>query len=155
MNKLGWLIGTVFVAGLVISVWQATRPAPELTPQSGGHVPSPDTSAVAEGAPIVQVSLPETLSPDAQIGQRAFNVVCAECHGQNAAGQNGVAPPLVFRTYEPSHHADESFQRAVQYGVRAHHWNFGNMPPIEGLTRADVQYITRYVRELQRANGIQ
>ena len=155
MTKLGWLIGATFVAGLGLFVWQATRPTPELTPQSGGHVPPPDTSAIAEGAPIVQVSLPETLSPDAQIGQRAFNAVCAACHGDNAAGRNGFAPPLVFRTYEPSHHADEAFQRAVQNGVRAHHWNFGNMAAIEGLTRADVQYITRYVRELQRANGIQ
>lgn len=155
MNKLGWLIGTVFVTGLGIFVWQATRPAPALTPLSGGHVPPPDTSAIPEGAPIVQVRLPETLSPDAQIGQRAFNAVCAACHGQDAAGQNGVAPPLVFRTYEPSHHADEAFQRAVQNGVRSHHWKFGNMPPLEGLTRAEVQYITRYVRELQRANGIQ
>lgn len=154
MNKLGLLTGAVVVAGLGIFVWQATRPSPELTPQSGGHVPAPDTSAIAEGAPIVQVSTPETLSPDEQIGQRAFNAVCSACHGKNAAGQNGVAPPLVFKTYEPGHHPDEAFQRAAKNGVQAHHWKFGNMPPIEGLTRADVQYITQYVRALQRANGI-
>ena len=56
--------------------------------------------------------------------------------------------------YEPSHHGDESFQRAVAMGVRAHHWKFGNMPAIDGLTRADVKEITEYVRELQRYNNI-
>lgn len=154
MNKLGWVIGAVFLAGIGTFVWQAKQPVPELTPQSGGHVPPPDTSAIADGAPIVAVNLPETLSPNAQIGQKAFNAICAACHGVNAAGQNGIAPPLVFKTYESGHHADEAFQRAVQYGVQAHHWNFGNMPPVKGLTRAEVQYIISYVRELQRANGI-
>ena len=62
--------------------------------------------------------------------------------------------PLIYAAYEPSHHSDEAFQMAVRNGVRAHHWPFGNMPPIEGLTRADVQYIVRYVREVQRENGI-
>ena len=72
----------------------------------------------------------------------------------DAVGQDGVAPPLVHKIYEPSHHGDESFQRAVAIGVRAHHWKFGTMPAIEGLTRADVKVITAYVRELQRHNGI-
>jgi len=79
---------------------------------------------------------------------------CAACHGANAAGQDGVAPPLVHVIYEPSHHGDEAFQRAAELGVRGHHWPFGNMPPVEGVTRADVTMITAYIRELQRANGI-
>jgi len=37
-------------------------------------------------------------------------------------------------------------------GVR--HWRFGDMPPVEGLSRRDVAAIVAYVRELQRANGI-
>ena len=88
------------------------------------------------------------------IGKRAFDAKCASCHGANAAGQNGVAPPLVHKIYEPGHHSDEAFQRAAKSGVRAHHWQFGNMPPVSGLTRGDVQHIALYVRELQRANGI-
>lgn len=106
------------------------------------------------GAPIVAVSLPAELSPDAQIGKRAFESVCAECHGINAAGREGMGPPLVHDYYKPSHHADMAFQFAVQNGVRAHHWTFGDMPPQEGFTRADVAAITAYVRELQRANDI-
>ena len=114
----------------------------------------PDLSGIAAGDPIADVELPETLSETALIGKNIFDAACAACHGQNAAGQNGVAPPLVHRTYEPSHHSDMAFVMAARNGVQAHHWNFGNMPPIEGLTDGDVMMVARYVRELQQANGI-
>lgn len=106
------------------------------------------------GAAMVQVVVPETFSENATIGKAAFQAKCAACHGVNAAGQDGVAPPLVHKIYEPSHHGDASFLLAVRNGVRAHHWRFGNMLPVEGLTDGDVTMIVTYVRELQRANGI-
>ena len=108
----------------------------------------------AEGAPLAIVILPKNLSPNAQIGKIGFEAKCAACHGENAVGKDGIAPPLVHKVYEPSHHGDESFQRAVALGVQAHHWRFGNMPAIEGLTRGDVTMIVSYIRELQRTNGI-
>ena len=107
-----------------------------------------------EGAPIVKIEIPGQLSQLAMLGKQAFDIKCASCHGENAVGQNGVAPPHVHKIYKPSHHGNESFQRAVAVGVRAHHWKFGNMPAIEGLTRADVKAIIAYVRELKRQNGI-
>ncbi len=107
------------------------------------------------GPPIVSVNVPDALSARAEIGRKIYDANCAACHGPNAAGQDGIAPPLVHVFYEPGHHGDESFQRAVAHGVRAHHWRFGDMPPVEGLTRRDVATIVAYVRELQRANGIQ
>ena len=107
-----------------------------------------------EGRLLANVILPEILSQNAQSGKSGFEAKCAACHGVNAAGQDGVAPPLVHKVYEPSHHGDESFQRAASLGVRAHHWPFGNMPAVEGLTRGDVKMIIAYIRELQRANGI-
>jgi|TARA_B100000768_G_scaffold71305_1_gene68339 mono/diheme cytochrome c family protein len=100
------------------------------------------------------VLLPDTLSQNAQIGKLAFEAKCTSCHGTNAAGRDGVAPPLVHIIYESNHHGDESFQRAVAMGVQAHHWSFGNMPAVEGLTRGDVMMIIKYIRELQRENGI-
>ena len=103
---------------------------------------------------MVDVILPETLSANAEIGKLAYDAKCAVCHGANAAGQDGVAPPLVHKIYEPSHHGDAAFLLAAKNGVRAHHWRFGNMPPVEGVTDGDVKMIVAYIRELQRANGI-
>ena len=91
---------------------------------------------------------------DLRNGRTLYVQQCASCHGANAVGQDGVASPLIHVIYEPGHHGDESFQRAVAMGVRAHHWPFGDMSAVKGLTRRDVTKVMAYIRELQRANGI-
>ncbi len=63
-------------------------------------------------------------------------------------------PPLVHKFYEPNHHGDMAFVLAAKNGVRAHHWKFGDMPPVKGVTQGDVLNIVAYVRALQRENGI-
>lgn len=110
-------------------------------------------SMAPQGAAIVKVSVPP-LEGQAAMGERAFNAKCAECHGENAAGRQGKGPPLIHKYYEPSHHGDMAFRLAPQQGVRAHHWKFGDMPPVEGLTGGDIDAIIAYVRRLQQANGI-
>ena len=102
---------------------------------------------------MVEVEVPQ-LSTEAVEGESLFNSNCASCHGVNAAGQDGVAPPLVHKIYEPGHHGDGAFYLAVTRGVRQHHWPFGNMPPLQSVNEPDVAKIISYVRELQRANGI-
>jgi mono/diheme cytochrome c family protein len=114
----------------------------------------PTNSTAQMGEPIVQVLIPESLSADGQQGKTAFLNRCAACHGENAVGQVGVAPPLVHKIYEPSHHGDASFMRAAFVGVQQHHWPFGSMPPVEGVTELEIRSIITYIRELQRANGI-
>jgi hypothetical protein len=47
-----------------------------------------------------------------------------------------------------------AFVLAAQNGVRAHHWTFGDMPAVKGVTQADVLDVIAYVRALQRENGI-
>lgn len=137
-------IAAILVAGGVgYAMWSAA-------PQTADS----DTATSMEDGVLADVLLPESLSQNAQIGQLGFEARCAACHGLNAAGQDGVAPPLVHIIYEPSHHGDEAFQRAAAMGVRGHHWPFGDMPPVEGVTRGDVTMIIAYIRELQRANGI-
>ncbi|MZR15185.1 c-type cytochrome [Maritimibacter sp. DP07] len=137
------------IAAIVIAggAYLATR-----SDQSADVAKIPDP---AQGEPMVRVTVPETLSPQAKIGETAFTAICADCHGENAAGKMGYGPPLVHKIYEPSHHGDMAFQLAVQRGVVSHHWRFGNMPPQDGLTQGDVKSIVAYVRELQRANGIE
>ncbi|MFO8127721.1 c-type cytochrome [Yoonia sp.] len=111
-------------------------------------------AAPMPGTPLVQVVIPDQFSDAARIGQRIFDGNCASCHGPNAAGRAERAPPLVHKIYEPSHHGDEAFQRAVAMGVPAHHWPFGDMIPVPGLTPGDVAMVVAYIRELQGANGI-
>lgn len=106
-----------------------------------------------QGAPLAVVKVP-ALSAAAEVGKVAFEANCASCHGVNAAGQDGVAPPLVHKIYEPNHHGDASFALAAKNGVRAHHWRFGNMAQIKGVSGQDLDNIVVYVRALQRENGI-
>nr|WP_244665358.1 cytochrome c [Afifella marina] len=101
---------------------------------------------------VAEVKVPE-LSSDAQTGRALFEENCVACHGESAAGTE-AGPPLVHAVYAPEHHSDQAFQLAVARGVSAHHWGFGDMAPVEGLSQAEVGKIADYVRELQRANGI-
>lgn len=102
---------------------------------------------------LVSVKVPSLGTVEKQ-GQAVFSTKCASCHGQTAAGINGAGPPLVHAIYRPSHHADLSFWLAAKRGVRAHHWRFGDMPPVEGITRAQIKLVVAYVRALQLENGI-
>ena len=108
--------------------------------------------ACDERAPVVNYD-PGPVPPEHAEGARLFEAGCARCHGPNASGTD-LGPPLVHVYYEPNHHADAAFRRAVEFGVQPHHWNFGPMPPVEGVTPADTERITAYVRWLQRQAGI-
>ena len=112
-----------------------------------------DDGAGNAARPIAEVRVP-TLSATATAGEAVFDANCAACHGDNAAGRDGAGPPLVHKIYEPNHHSDAAFFLAARQGVRSHHWPFGNMPPVEGVSDDDVALIVAYVRELQRANGV-
>lgn len=113
-----------------------------------------DNPASSSGEALAAVKVP-ALSGTALDGEKAFNANCASCHGKIAAGRDGLAPPLVHKIYEPSHHGDMSFVLAVKQGVRQHHWSFGNMPPVAAVADNEIADIISYVRTLQRANGIQ
>jgi cytochrome c5 len=86
-------------------------------------------------------------------GEAAFNRTCMTCHGARATGTD-QGPPLVHIIYEPNHHSDEAFRRAVALGSVAHHWSFGSMPPQPGVSADEVEAIIRYVRWLQTRAGI-
>lgn len=114
----------------------------------------PNVGPQADGAALATVIVPD-LSADATLGEALFNDNCGSCHGSNAAGRDGLGPPLVHKIYEPSHHGDQAFFLAARNGVKAHHWSFGNMPPVVGVRPEQVEMIVGYVRTLQRANGIE
>lgn len=142
MNRKHLLVGACAVAA--IAAYAFLRPGP------AGERKQP---ATVNGQAVAAIQIPP-ISGNAAVGQRIFENTCAACHGTSGVGKEGAGPPLIHVIYEPSHHADESFQRAVALGVKSHHWQFGDMPPVEGVTRGDVAMIIAYIREIQRANGI-
>ncbi|GGH18387.1 Cytochrome c [Cribrihabitans marinus] len=150
------------VKTIVISVFISGVVAPYALAQSDDAGERPRVSTQMHGADAGRpapdpetVKVPETLSAPGYFGQVAFERSCASCHGINAAGGTGNGPPLVHPIYEPGHHGDTAFLRAAMTGVQAHHWGFGDMPPVEGMTDETVALIVTYIRELQRANGIE
>lgn len=90
---------------------------------------------------------------DLREGEDKFNANCSACHGIGGIGTT-QGPPLVHKVYEPNHHGDAAFQRAAANGVKAHHWQFGDMPKINAVKPEDVDHITKYVRWLQKQAGI-
>lgn len=93
------------------------------------------------------------LSGLAQQGEAEFNENCAACHGVNLAG-TAQGPTLIHSLYRPNHHGDGAIASAAMNGVRAHHWQFGDMPPVEGITAQKLTVIIAYIRAIQQANGV-
>ncbi len=137
-----WMFGVLAVALLALA----------LVGCSDGEPPAPSYQATQPPSGSPAVVVPD-LSANARAGEQVFNANCALCHGPNASG-TGLGPPLVHKIYEPGHHQDFTIQSAVRNGVPAHHWQFGNMPPVPAVSDEDVPNIICYIRELQRANGI-
>lgn len=88
------------------------------------------------------------------LGKSLYEKNCASCHGQWAGGSD-QGPPLVHRLYLAGHHGDAAFYRAAKTGATAHHWKFGAMPPVTGITDAELARIVPYVRWVQQQNGLQ
>ena len=86
-------------------------------------------------------------------GEQKFNANCSRCHGMGGVGTT-QGPPFLHKVYEPNHHGDPAFQRAAANGVKAHHWQFGDMPKIDAVKPEDVDQIVKYVRWLQKQAGI-
>jgi mono/diheme cytochrome c family protein len=118
--------------GLVLALSLAACGAP-----TGGDtgIPVQDPDLVAEGDVLYQVN-------------------CASCHGADLKGTD-LGPSHLSVVYEPSHHGDGAFEMAIRIGTRQHHWPFGDMAPVEGLSDEDIEAIIAFVREAQRLKGFE
>ena len=119
----------------------------------GGLMAAGWNVSTADGQSRANTIIVPNFSESAKAGKVAFDQTCAKCHGKNAVGTD-KGPPLLHRVYNPGHHGDAAFYRAVKLGSPQHHWRFGKMPPQPNVTDKQVAAIIRYVRELQAANGI-
>ena len=96
---------------------------------------------------------PPSIPPQFNIGKLLYAKSCSSCHGVDLKGTE-QGPPFLHRVYHPGHHGDRSFFLAAKRGVRAHHWKFGNMPPVEGINDNMINAIVQYVRQVQKSAGL-
>lgn len=87
------------------------------------------------------------------LGFELFQDNCARCHGADLDGTD-EGPPLLHGYYKPGHHSDVAFYRAIEQGSPQHHWNFGDMEPVDGVNRKQAEAIVEYVRWHQRESGL-
>ena len=86
-------------------------------------------------------------------GQILYEKYCSSCHGAQLNGSD-KGPPLIHPFYKPSHHGDRAFYYAALKGTRQHHWEFGNMPPVVGVTTKKMDSIVPFVRYYQKQKGL-
>ena len=125
----------ILCASLVVVILGATSGCSQ-------HEVEPKGTATVASAPV-----------ELREGEQKFNANCSLCHGIGGVGTT-QGPSFLHKVYEPNHHGDEAFQRAAANGVKAHHWQFGDMPKIDAVKPGDVDHIVKYIRWLQKQAGI-
>lgn len=87
-------------------------------------------------------------------GAEVYAESCASCHGADLRGTD-KGPSHLSIVYEPNHHTDDSFRSAIINGSPQHHWNFGDMEPVEGLSDNEVEAVIAFVRAEQARQGFE
>jgi mono/diheme cytochrome c family protein len=87
-------------------------------------------------------------------GAEPYAQHCASCHGADLRGTD-EGPSHLSVVYEPGHHPDWSFEVAVREGVRAHHWSYGDMPPIPDIDDDELDDLIAYIRAVQEDQGFE
>jgi mono/diheme cytochrome c family protein len=91
---------------------------------------------------------------DLTLGEDVYQSRCAACHGDDLRGTER-GPSQLSIVYQPSHHPDASYVAAITQGSASHHWDFGDMPPVEGLSEDEIASVIAYIRSVQDAEGFE
>ena len=132
-----FIVGGVAVIAVIafVSMGGSTETTDAEAGENEFNIPVQDALLVAEGDVLYQAN-------------------CASCHGADLRG-TALGPSHLSVVYQPGHHGDVAFALAAINGVRAHHWGFGDMDPIPGLSQEDLDRIIAHVRETQRIEGFE
>ena len=90
----------------------------------------------------------------ADLGAEVYANSCASCHGDDLRGTD-EGPSQLSIIYEPNHHTDDSYRSAIANGSPQHHWTFGDMPPVEGLSDEEVEAVIDFIRAEQERQGFE
>ncbi len=118
-----------------------------------GLISVASTSSFSAPKGIFNNAVEPEATPRINLGRMNYEGYCASCHGKTARGTE-KGPTFISRIYHPGHHGDGAFFIAAKRGVRAHHWPFGDMKAIAGITDGQIESIVEYVRSIQKANKL-
>lgn len=97
----------------------------------------------------------QTVAPAAgSTGAEIYASSCASCHGTDLRGTD-KGPSQLSIVYEPNHHPDAAYRSAIINGAGQHHWNFGDMEPVEGLDDEQIEAVIAYIRSEQQRLGFE
>ena len=113
--------------------------------------PSEPASAPTAAAPAPSTTEAGLAVPD---GAAVYQQYCAECHGVDLRGTD-KGPSQLSIVYEPNHHGDYAYRVAIREGTREHHWWFGDMPPVEGITDLEIEKVISFIRAEQQRLGFE
>ena len=108
--------------------------------------PASSTAAPSPAATVAALAVPE--------GAAVYQQFCAECHGVDLRGTD-KGPSQLSIVYEPNHHGDYAYRVAIREGTREHHWWFGDMPPVEGITDLEIEQVIGFIRAEQQRLGFE
>jgi len=149
-------IAAIMAVAVMAVVGCQKEPSYSSSGSSGSSSASPGASASPAGPavpPSISAAPVTATPPEIAKGESLFKVHCGPCHGLDAMGTDH-GPPLIHPIYQPAHHSDASFYLAIRNGSRAHHWMFGDMPPVQGVSDDDSTRIVAYIRWIQHRAGI-
>lgn len=96
----------------------------------------------------------DTSSGASAAGEVVYAASCASCHGADLRGTD-KGPSQLSIVYEPNHHGDDAYRSAIANGAPQHHWGFGDMPAVDGLSAQQVEDVIAYIRAEQERNGFE
>lgn len=164
-----WLRAIIWRADQFCRTPEPNRTAPNTTapshpprPSSFGRVPESVQASRSWVAALMTAAVVlvvgacsgDDRSASGSDGEALYKQACASCHGSDLQGTD-KGPSHLSQVYEPGHHPDAAFRAAVVSGARAHHWDFGDMAPVPGLTDAEIEAIIGYIREQQEERGFE
>lgn len=125
-----------------------------------GYRPAAIAGLLAISGFVVACGSPDSAPAGQSVGSAESNgadvyaASCASCHGADLRGTD-KGPSHLSIVYEPNHHGDDAFRSAIANGAPQHHWNFGDMEPIEGLSGDQVEAVIAFVRAEQQRVGFE
>lgn len=87
-------------------------------------------------------------------GATVYEQNCASCHGSDLRG-TAQGPSQLSIVYEPNHHSDDAYRAAIRNGAPQHHWAFGNMPAIQGISDDEIELVIQFIRQQQETFGFE